>query len=298
MVKVTGLKPRWPGDGRDSHALVLAHGIHMDAQGLHPLADAIHEVAPSLSILLFDYDWTQSLVSSGAALASELGWLPHDQISLLGYSMGGLVTRLAASDRPEPRLATIITLATPNNGALTNGQLSALGQEMAAAARLISPSVMSRGVMDLTRAGTILKERRKRAGVAGIVAAKRYASVPALYFHAERSWRPAKTGMGPVAFALDSFRIISMPRPHDGIVTEESCDIVGGRAPPPWSELDFAQYDGAGPPRCHARHIQAEDRDHMSILECPEIADLIALMVIAPNWAAIPSDPDVQVLFP
>ena len=98
-----------------------------------------------------NYNWRKSIVSSGLSLAKEvLSTASGSDVLLIGHSQGGLVCRVAAvalmgvhcnscgrftndilrwqckhkkEDRPLRRLA-VVTLATPNAGAMTFGQMS------------------------------------------------------------------------------------------------------------------------------------------------------------------------------
>ena len=228
-------------------------------------ANMVHRNAAPFDILLFEYDWTQSLEDSGEKLAKALLGIVHTGITLVGYSMGGLVSRLAAS-RSVPSLTTVITVATPNRGALSTAQLVPLGQSVLGGIRMISPMFHCQGVMDLTRADEILFQRRQEAGVDAAVKERRYASVPALYFHTRRQFSSRRTKMGSVSRLLEVLPLTKLRRPHDGIVTEDSNNLVS-RTNADWDEIDFAEYDGRSPARCHAVHIDARERDHSTILD-------------------------------
>ena len=87
----------------------------------------------------------------------------YDIIHLVGYSMGGLIARLAASNEYNKKLHTIITIATPNRGALGNAELEYLGQIALKGTHLItSLCVRSPGIMNLTNAYDIMLSRRKK----------------------------------------------------------------------------------------------------------------------------------------
>jgi len=71
--------------------------------------------------------------------------------------MGGLVARLAATEELPSRIHTVITLATPNRGSVSN----ALGQLGRSVFEAISPlAPRTEGVKDLTRAAKIMSSRR------------------------------------------------------------------------------------------------------------------------------------------
>jgi hypothetical protein len=77
------------------------------------------------------------------------------------YSMGGLVARLAATEELPSRIHTVITLATPNRGSVSNAELTTLGQLGRSVFEAISPlAPRTEGVKDLTRAAKIMSSRR------------------------------------------------------------------------------------------------------------------------------------------
>lgn len=279
------------------HVAVVIHGIRQTYRGLSGFAHALARHTPGIDIELFDYDWTQSLETSGRDLARRLAELRHRRISLVGYSMGGLVARVAAADHANPRVTSVVTLATPNYGALGTAQLLALGQEVVGGLRLISPLFQCPGVMDLTRASELMRSRRARAEVRAAVADKRYASVPALYFHPDRSWRDLGTGMGLAAGVLAATGLTRIPRPNDGIVSEDSNDVTL-RSGTRWAEFDVARYDGQRPAHCHAHHAAAIDLDHMSVLDSEKIAELVGRLLLADNWTDLRDvDDDLRLKF-
>lgn len=279
--------------GAGDHAVVLVHGICQKAKDLYWFADTLHLAAPTVDIVVYDYDWLRPIDVSGRHLAQMLSQLPQQKLTLVGYSMGGLVSRLAAGGRANPHLRTVITLATPNNGAVSTSQLSILGQELAAAARRIAPVTPFPGILDLTRAGEIMFSRRQLPDVRANVATKRYASLPGLFFHEDRGWRPTLSKMGIVTALMSGLRLANVPKPHDGIVSERSNRLEGGDDRP-WSEIDFAGYDGASSARCHAVHVDARAHDHVTVLKSPGIAALVAHLAVVDDWDAIPSHPDVR----
>jgi len=276
------------------HILVFAHGITQTARGLYGFADLVAAHAPEVDIAIFDYDWKQPLATSGAQLAAQLADLRrHRHITLVGYSMGGLIARLAVADHAPAKVRTVLTLATPNRGALTPAQLGPLAQDtVEGGKRLVSPIAHCPGVRQLAEVDPIMRERSLRADVQAAVQDKRYGSVPALYFHPNRYWREAKTPMRKAGLAMGAIK--KMPRPHDGIVAEPSNDLVA-RARGDFAEFHHARYDGASPARCHAIHAEALDLDHISILQSEAIAEVVADLARAPDWAAFGLGPSLQV---
>lgn len=297
MGKVAQLLPEYRTiAGPADHALVFAHGIRMDVDALRPFAKYLEKATGGLlDIWLFDYDWTRPLTENGERLAAKVAKLNYRQVSLLGYSMGGLVARLAATHH-NPTIRTIITMATPNRGALTVAQLAPLGQTVldVMTIGLISPMVRCHGIRDLTRAGEIMIERRGEQGVEAAVTNKRYASVPALFFHPSRHYASRDTSMGVASAIIEAIPFSRLRRPHDGIVTEDSNNLVE-RGSTDWSEVDYASYDGVSPARGHVVHIDARERDHSTILLSRNVAGIVAELLTTEDWRDVSQSPDVKI---
>jgi pimeloyl-ACP methyl ester carboxylesterase len=273
----------------------MAHGIRMGVEEMREFATSLHCEAPQFDIYIFGYDWTRHIEESGDLLFEMLERLPHSRIVLVGYSMGGLVARLAAS-RSLPTLDTVITVATPNRGAISTAQLAPLGQSIVGAIRYLSPMFHCPGVMDLTRADEIMLRRRGELGVNEAVATRRYVSIPALYFHPQRAFSAGRSQMASVSKFLERLPFTKLTRPHDGIVTEDSNNLVT-RTSTDWDEMDYASYDGSSPARCHAVHVDARDLDHSTVLESRPIARLVARLAVTLDWSTLRNDPDVRLHF-
>lgn len=295
-----------------SRAVVILHGIRQTRDDIRdPFALEVARISPDMNVFVFGYDHTQHLHSNGLNLANILsqGSAPFDpnffdEINLVGYSMGGLVARLAASDRFNQKLRTIVTIATPNKGALGFAQVGAQGYAILKTFNVISPlSPRSAGVRDLTIASEIMYNRRKYIRtqiqqnnmVGNPVGNIRYASVPALFYHRNRD--PSQLGPSAVLTVLQqTFRLAklagkaldNMNKPHDGIVTEDSCDVTREDAGS-ISELQLAQNAANGcPARMHVFHEDHLEQDHSSIVQQQGFKDttnLVKTLLDTQNWS-------------
>jgi len=68
--------------------------------------------------MLLDYDWRQDVASLGKALAERIAADGHDEVALIGHSMGGLVARAALTHPAGARVSRLVMLGTPNYGSL------------------------------------------------------------------------------------------------------------------------------------------------------------------------------------
>jgi pimeloyl-ACP methyl ester carboxylesterase len=148
------------------------------------LEGLLRSLLPNATIYRFGYDWKQSVLRSGAELADLIFKDGGEQwpLLLVGHSMGGLVSRVANVILSDPvsfasfvwtlsafgyqddinflksrdfghkakrEVNGIVTLATPNSGAMLQGQVSSYAALIQwAVNQVISPRLPS--VLDLT----------------------------------------------------------------------------------------------------------------------------------------------------
>lgn len=158
------------------HLFVLVHGSSMNSrQWLH---DG-HEHGAALArdragtAVYVDYNSGLHVWENGRSLAAQLDALVADwpvavaSVSLVGYSMGGLVARSACRQAEEAHLAwrgrlrALVCLGTPHHGT-TLERIGNLVQALGAASRYSAPiakigRLRSAGITDL-RFGNVIKE--------------------------------------------------------------------------------------------------------------------------------------------
>lgn len=293
----------WP-----DHAVVVLHGIRQTEKDMRPFAEAIAAALPGPAIYTYGYDHTRPLGFSGATLNGHLQkCLPDGRVDLVGYSMGGLVARLAATEHEGSNVHTVVTLATPNRGSLSNTELTLIGQLGRQALEFLSPILpRSEGVRDLTRARTIMRQRRNRLmkGNPAFVLdgdKRRYVSIPALWYSTDKAdfeFGPSVTMSGVVAgFKLLGLKakLENMKKSHDGIVTEASNNLVLADGHD-WAEFQLVKPGAsAAPAICHAVTEVCDQHDHISIVRFDEhdpdaiarteaIARLVSALVATADW--------------
>jgi pimeloyl-ACP methyl ester carboxylesterase len=302
-----GLKPLGGTDA--GHAIIVLHGIRQTRDAVTPFAEHLARLAKQADVYVYGYDHTQALVVNGTTLADTVAIkVKAKRIDLVGYSMGGLVARLAASDRQNPSIHTVITIATPNRGSLSNAELTTLGQIGRGVLEFISPMApRSEGVKDLTRASAIMSERRDRLLAEGKVLGAdpalnvRYASIPALFYNPDRT--DFKLGPSIALSTLQAFfllgglkaRMVRMQKPHDGIVTESS-NNVAEQTSYGWSELQLAREGPNGEPaRCHVVLDECRNQDHGTIMGVVDIARLSWTVLDCADWRKLKTwQPELQ----
>jgi pimeloyl-ACP methyl ester carboxylesterase len=145
--------------------VVVRHGILSSEQPFQSLAQFIKKEFPKAIVDNQTYRWTDSVVLNGARIAKSVqdsSEATNRPVVLIGHSMGGLVCRVAGLLLSEPDLIVrdrhiflnyynqnyddlkalsalrldqqkahrpnlVVTLGTPNSGAMLKGQISALG---------------------------------------------------------------------------------------------------------------------------------------------------------------------------
>jgi hypothetical protein len=68
--------------------------------------------------VLLDYDWRRDIATLGRLLAERLAADGHEDVALIGHSMGGLVARAALTHAAGKRVSQLLMLGTPNAGSL------------------------------------------------------------------------------------------------------------------------------------------------------------------------------------
>src|SRR5580658_7843324 len=137
VTSVYGLEQLKAGTG---HAVVVLHGIRQTRGDLAPFARMISHESDALNVFVYGYNHTRALECNGRDLAAAISRnIPEGRVDLVGYSMGGLVARLAATEELPSRIHTVVTLATPNRGSVSNAELTTLGQLGRSAFEMISP---------------------------------------------------------------------------------------------------------------------------------------------------------------
>jgi pimeloyl-ACP methyl ester carboxylesterase len=294
---------RIAGTGDGERAVVVLHGIRQTRDHLRPFAERVGQnLPPGFDLYLYGYNHTQGLEPNGRFLAAALwGEFEERRIDLIGYSMGGLVARLAATEDVPSPIHTVITLATPNRGSLSNPELTVLGQIGRTVFETISPLVpRAEGVKDLTRTASIMADRRRRLlerlSIPLSAKQRRYASIPALFYHIDNpefAFGPSLSMSGLQALLkLQALRVklISMKRSHDGIVTEKSNNIAQSETHE-WPEFTLTRDAADGSPaRCHAVADTCRDHDHSSILADELVPRLAAALILSNDWRELRSD--------
>jgi len=69
-------------------------------------------------VVLVGYDWRRDVVSLGESLAARIDADGHENVAIVAHSMGGLVARAALTHAAGKRVSQIVTLGTPNSGAV------------------------------------------------------------------------------------------------------------------------------------------------------------------------------------
>ncbi|MEO7774656.1 MAG: hypothetical protein ABIT36_09175 [Steroidobacteraceae bacterium] len=75
--------------------------------------------AAGLNVRNFDYDWRRGIDELGAALAQRLAKDPAPRLAIVAHSMGGLLGRVALTDRrlrETQRVKSLVTLGSPHRG--------------------------------------------------------------------------------------------------------------------------------------------------------------------------------------
>jgi CHAT domain-containing protein len=68
--------------------------------------------------VLLDYDWRHDIASLGKTLAERIAKDGHEEVAIVGHSMGGLVARAALTHAAGTQVSQVILLGTPNSGSL------------------------------------------------------------------------------------------------------------------------------------------------------------------------------------
>lgn len=272
--------------------IFVRHGILSRPEAMAGLAGRLEQI-PNTKVDNSNANWKLPVLKSGLRLACEVvkksGESEPRRIILIGHSQGGLVCRIAAVAICDPRFSAnvpvkdtaaelntwrnecqqhaarvasylrgVITLATPNAGALTFGQFSIAGRLLLKSTTKVANLLSVRDVADLTtdRLFRILQNFRvpdvKYLSISGSVVS-RYSKAN----HDDLSEIPFLSRLG-----------VHLEKPNDGIVEDCSVDIRQALLPPEIRDLD-KQYE-------HVRtYRDCIDVNHVNIHGNDVVVDII-----------------------
>lgn len=165
------------GNRLSGRIVLLTHGLCLSYLSWHPceadsLGESIALAQPKTTVLYLDYNTGKRISQNGRRLSHILQQLVHDnpditQIDLIGYSMGGLVSRSALFYAQQERfdwidrVGNLVTIGTPHQGAVlertSHYVLDVIGKVPFAASLSKMGNIRSAGIIDL-RHGSIRDE--------------------------------------------------------------------------------------------------------------------------------------------
>jgi pimeloyl-ACP methyl ester carboxylesterase len=300
LPRLTALRAA-PSPGETRKVVVFVHGIVSSHATFAKLVDFFETDArfDAYDLFAYDYDWGEPILRSARHLRDILNArVPGDaEITLIGHSMGGLVSRFALVAGALRGVRRIVMLGTPNFGALTARQLGTLGQVAIAAAGKITPLFPRKaGLRDLTQPQRlyerVVHDEKDESVPASRALNVEYVTIPGLFYWDER--RDTETGEGNEAlwFSVGGLVVkvlkawplseIEIERPHDGVVEESSVNLQSTDKAR-LSEKNVPIRDSAkyGHSYCHVVLTAMRDRTHMGIQQDPETAKTIKGIMLA-----------------
>ncbi|MEO6527942.1 MAG: alpha/beta fold hydrolase [Gemmatimonadaceae bacterium] len=303
LPRFTEVRAGLPAPGKRK-VVVFVHGIFSSAATFDALLASVRNDRrfDSYDLATYEYDWGEPILTSAARMRHILNVrLPEAlaDVTLVGHSMGGLVSRFALIGGDLPCVRRIFMLGTPNFGAITAAQVSLLWQVAIAAAGRVTPVFpRKRGLRDLTRVqGAYRSVAASIPQAASRARSVEYITLPGLYYHDERrDTDPGDDGaalpftIGTLvlrALALWSWAEIKIERPHDGVVEEASVSLIPRKAGR-FSEksVSIQQSPKHGRTYCHATAISALDSMHMAIQSDASVAEVIKGILLAGSIVA------------
>jgi len=287
-LKVFGKARSYPSG--PNPVIYLSHGFLSNSNNMAPCAALLQQVLPGATVHRFSYDWKQTVLRSGAELANLVFNDQGEQrpIYLVGHSMGGLVSRVANAILSNPadfsalipflssfdyqddvnwlkaftfgmkasrRINGLVTLATPNSGAIMQGQVSSYMTLVHWAVNQVT-SLQHPSVQDLTT--DRLFRLLQSFGT----------STPTLSISGSRMNR-FSVGSGHILRATGKLGL-NLTLPHDSLVEDVSVDLTKSILP---NELTFH----GDAPYVHLRAYEnCTDVTHTSIHQNRVVADYIA----------------------
>ena len=234
-----------------------------------------------------NYRWRNNIVDSGLGLADQvLAGNHNSRVLLIGHSQGGLVCRVAAVALKGQHLKTckaytkkfqqwkneqencfsgelaVVTIATPNTGAMTFGQMS------------LAAELTARGVLEFADLGGFHNVRdlttpRLFEEFQNWQVDARYLSISGVSVN--------RYSRGSVATLAEFWPVkrvsVRFDLPNDLVVEDSSTDLRQSLIPPEIDVAEFYQHVRTYPTSIHL--------DHFSILESPEVVRLIKDRI---NW--------------
>lgn len=94
--------------------IVLIHGLHMHCWSLFLLKKLLSK--RGYKVHCFGYFSTQFSSKTIEQLDSFVTTLPTNDLTIVGHSMGGLISRLYLQQKKPNKKISLITLGTPHNG--------------------------------------------------------------------------------------------------------------------------------------------------------------------------------------
>jgi pimeloyl-ACP methyl ester carboxylesterase len=291
-----------PVDGTESREVVVfIHGICSSHETFEELASNLRRKGLGTNVIFayHDYNFRKSIAESGMelAMALEAAFGESDLVTIVGHSMGGLVSRLALLQRGTslPFVRRLIMLGTPNHGTLHTAKLGILANLTREATGRVWALVTRRtGIKELTEIHKLLEAHLSDDTQTATFAVE-YITIPATCFNENagllahlKSKAGRKMGVLPLAFDLISqahpaWRI-GLEMPHDGIV-EESSVYLGNRGGVNRRSERLATCRGSsrGGPYLHVRHRDFDRESHVTIQKAERTARILYEILTSPT---------------
>lgn len=251
MTKSKGLIPQ----------IFVLHGMNSDASQMEPLKRRLEELIEDKNVCVatLGYEYRYELVECAKLAHSKITEAcgRDAPIILIGHSQGGLVARLVTlmssknavdtdyqvphnddcaaivkeirNFRKESRRLNILgvcTLATPNSGALTIGQMNALGT-------ILSPNIK--------RLARFLRRKKNYTDLSTdrvFRAFQFFKTVEISYLSISGAAVNRFSSGGRTAYQVIALLSKNLEKPNDGVVVESSANLLGGPLPNEVSERD------------------------------------------------------------
>jgi hypothetical protein len=270
--------------------IYIRHGIGSSNTPFVPLEQFLASTFPNATIDNTSYNWHDSVLVNGARLAQQILQGPQNRpLVLIGHSMGGLLCRganvifqdpkkfdfLASNLAPQltykqidsaeiatyrfsnatmPPPTAVITLATPNSGAMLHGQISGIPALLKLALNFFPPTNLE-SVADLTtdRLFRFLQNFSS--------------TTPMLSISGSKGNRFAR-GSGSITSWLGK-RGLRMELPNDLIVEDRSVDLHYSILPNETIHMGNAKY-------LHGRcYLDCTDVWHSNIYDDPNAREIL-----------------------